>query len=61
LCSQHHFRNNFDDTEESILNRISTYNEKTKTVATKHNATVISAERQAEEIFVDIQGVMDKL
>merc|ERR1712088_724826 len=36
-------RNNFDDTPDSILKRLTTYNEKTKPIATKFNAIKINA------------------
>merc|ERR1712008_612432 len=52
-------RNNFDDTEESILKRIDSYNQKTKPVADKFEAKIVSAERTADEIFPDVQAIMD--
>ena len=55
------FRNNFDDTEDAIKKRVENYNSKTKSVAQKFNAKVINAERSADDIFVDIQKVMDAL
>ena len=54
-----YFRNNFDDTEESILKRIDSYNQKTKPVADKFEAKIVSAERTADEIFPDVQAIMD--
>ena len=55
------FRNNFDDTEDAIKKRVENYNSKTKSVAQKFNAKGINAERSADDIFVDIQKVMDAL
>lgn len=52
-------RNNFDDTEDSILKRIDSYNQKTKPVADKFGAKIVSAERTADEIFADVQPIMD--
>ena len=37
------------------------YNAKTKPVAQKFNAKVINAERAADDIFADIQKVMDAM
>jgi len=55
-------RNNFDDTPDSILKRLTTYNEKTKPIATKFNAIKINAEeRPADDIFVDIQKIVETL
>merc|ERR1711981_1250106 len=51
-------RNNFDDTEESILKRINSYNQMTKPVAEKFKAKIVSAERTADEIFPDVQAIM---
>ena len=56
-----HFRNNFDDTEDAIEKRIVIYNEKTKQVASKNNAKVINADRTAEEIFEDLQKVLEAM
>ena len=55
------FRNNFDDTEDAIEKRIVIYNEKTKQVASKNNAKVINADRTAEEIFEDLQKVLEAM
>lgn len=52
-------RNNFDDNEESILKRIDSYNQMTKPVAEKFGAKIVSAERTADEIFVDVQPILD--
>merc|ERR1739848_940051 len=52
-------RNNFDDTEESILKRIDSYNQMTKPVADKFKAKIVSAERTADEIFPDVEAIMD--
>jgi len=52
-------RNNFDDTEESILKRIDNYNQQTKPVADKFNAKIVNAERTADEIFPDVEAVMN--
>lgn len=52
-------RNNFDDTEESILKRIDSYNQMTKPVAEKFKAKIVSAERTADEIFPDVEAIMD--
>merc|ERR1712079_556644 len=38
-------RNNFDDTPDSILKRLTTYNEKTKPIAANFNAKSVFAER----------------
>jgi len=54
-------RNNFDDTEDAIEKRIVIYNEKTKQVASKNNAKVINADRTAEEIFEDLQKVLEAM
>jgi adenylate kinase family enzyme len=54
-----YFRNNFDDNEESILKRIDSYNQMTKPVADKFGAKIVSAERTADEIFADVQPIMD--
>jgi len=54
-------RNNFDDTEDAIKKRVENYNAKTKPVAQKFNAKVINAERAADDIFADIQKVMDAM
>lgn len=55
------YRNNFDDTEDAIKKRVENYNAKTKPVAQKFNAKVINAERAADDIFADIQKVMDAM
>jgi len=55
------FRNNFDDTAESIIKRIASYNEKTRPLAQKYKAKVVNAERTADEIFADVQKVMESL
>ena len=55
------FRNNFDDTEEAIVKRIEIYNEKTKPIAANFNAKSVFAERSAEEIFEDVQKIMNDL
>jgi adenylate kinase len=52
-------RNNFDDTEESILKRIENYNQQTKPVADKFKAKIVNAERTADEIFPDVEAVMN--
>jgi len=52
-------RNNFDDTEESILKRIESYNQMTKPVADKFKAKIVFAERTADEIFPDVEAIMD--
>lgn len=54
-------RNNFDDTEESILKRIDSYNQKTKPVADKFKANIVSAERTADEIFPDVEAIMESV
>ena len=53
------FRNNFDDTEDAIGKRITIYNDKTKPVATSHKAKAIDAERSTDEIFADIQNILN--
>ena len=55
------YRNNFDDTEEAIKKRVENYNAKTKSVAQKFNAKVINAERSSDDIFADVQKVMDAM
>ena len=55
------FRNNFDDTEDAIEKRIVIYNEETKQVASKNNAKVVNADRSAEEIFEDLQKVLEAM
>jgi len=54
-------RNNFDDTEDSILKRIANYNEKTRPLAQKYKAKVVNAARNADDIFADVQKVMESL
>merc|ERR1711997_1321527 len=55
-------RNNFDDTEEAIVKRIEIYNEKTKPIAANFNAkSVFAEERPADDIFVDIQKIVETL
>merc|ERR1711973_153074 len=54
-------RNNFDDTEEAIEKRIQLYNEKTKPVGTKFGAKIVQAERTSDEIFADVQTIMDAI
>jgi len=54
-------KNNFDDTAESIIKRIASYNEKTRPLAQKYKAKVVNAERTADEIFADVQKVMESL
>merc|ERR1712165_56719 len=54
-------RNNFDDTDEAIVKRIEIYNEKTKPIAANFNAKSVFAERSAEEIFEDVQKIMNDL
>ena len=61
IISTYHFRNNFDDTEEAIVKRIEIYNEKTKPIAANFNAKIVNAERLAEEIFEDVQKIMNTL
>jgi len=51
-------RNNFDDTEESILKRIGNFNSKTRPVAVKYGAKSVSAERSADDIFADVEKVI---
>jgi len=48
-------RANFDDTEDSILKRLGNYNELTKPVIAKYGATIINAERTADEIFAEVE------
>ena len=56
------YRNNFDDTPDSIMKRLTTYNEKTKPIASKFKATQIDAgERPADDIFLDIQKIVETL
>merc|ERR1712141_680742 len=52
-------RNNFDDTEDAIGKRITIYNDKTNPVATSHKAKAINAERSTDEIFADIQNILN--
>jgi len=52
-------RNNFDDTEDAIDKRITIYNDKTKSVASSHNAKAVNADRSTEEIFADIQNILN--
>ena len=54
-------RNNFDDTEESIANRIASFASKTLPLIEKYGGKVakINAERSKEEVFADIQKVME--
>merc|ERR1712072_562155 len=55
-------RNNFDDTPDSIMKRLTTYNEKTKPIASKFKATQIDAGgRPADDIFLDIQKIVETL
>ena len=54
-------RNNFDDTDESITKRIDNYNQKTRAVAQKFNAKVVNAERTSDDIFADIQKILDAM
>ena len=39
--------------------RITIYNDKTKPVATSHKAKAINAERSTDEIFADIQNILN--
>jgi len=55
------FRNNFDDTDDAITRRITQYNEKTKPVAAKFNAKTLVMEATADEIFVEVQKIMDAM
>jgi len=48
-------RANFDDTEDSIMKRLGTYIELTKPVIAKYGATIINAERTADEIFAEVE------
>merc|ERR1711936_65735 len=54
-------RNNFDDTEEAIEKRIQLYSEKTKPLGDKFGAKIVQAERTSDEIFVDVQTIMDAI
>merc|ERR1711988_301677 len=54
-------RNNFDDTEEAIEKRIQLYNEKTKPLGGKFGAKIVQAERTSDEIFTDVQTIMDAI
>ena len=56
-----YYRNNFDDTDEAIKKRVQNYLEKTKPLAAKFNAKVINAERSADDIFADVQKIMDAM
>merc|ERR1711935_717924 len=52
-------RNNFDDTPDAIKRRVAQWTEKTKPLADKFEAKIVSAERTADEIFPDVQAIMD--
>jgi len=43
------------------VKRIEIYNEKTKPIAANFNAKIVNAERLAEEIFEDVQKIMNTL
>ena len=43
------------------MKRIELYNEKTKPVAEKFAAKLVQAERSADEIFADVQAIMDSV
>ena len=41
------------------MKRIDSYNQMTKPVADKFKAKIVSAERTADEIFPDVEAIMD--
>jgi adenylate kinase family enzyme len=55
------FRNNFDDTEDSILKRIENFNQKTKPIVSKFNGKIINAERSAVDIFADVEKILAEI
>lgn len=50
-------RNNFDDTEDSIVKRINNFNSRTRPVVAKFSAKVVNAERSAVDIFADVEKI----
>ena len=58
-----HFRNNFDDSEDSIKRRLAEWNEKTRPLARKlgPQITYIWAEKDEDDIFIELQKVMDAI
>ena len=55
------FRNNFDDTEDSILKRIENFNAKTKPIVSKFNGKIVNAERSAVDIFADVEKIIAQI
>ena len=51
-------RGNFDDKDDSINKRLNTWNEKTKPLAEKFNAFLISADRPANDVIVDVEKAL---
>jgi len=54
-------RNNFDDTEDSIVKRIENFNAKTRPILVKFNAKFVNAERSAVDIFADVEKIIAEL
>ena len=53
-------RGNFDDSDESIDNRIKTYLEKTKPLIEKFNVVKIDADKPANAVFEETMEVLKK-
>ena len=51
-------RGNFDDGRSSIDKRLKIWNEKTRPLADKYEATVINSERPVNEIFRDLENAI---
>ena len=56
-------RNNFDDTDDSIAKRVDSFSRDTLPVVEAFKAQVkkVNAERPKDEIFADVQKIMEAL
>ena len=50
-------RGNFDDTEESIKKRLAYYDTNTRPVIENFNTKIINVEREANEIFAEVEKI----
>ena len=53
-------RSNFDDTAEAIANRFEVFTEHTKAVTQKYQAIGIKADKDKEEVFSEIEKLLQQ-
>ena len=51
-------RNNFDDNDEAISNRLKQWSERTKALLEKYNAVSINAVKSRDEVFSEIETLL---